>query len=220
MTSDRGSCRRDVNPFAGESCSCGCPDLLGASSAAVPLNIHRCYSGGSVYAKFHSPVHRHHLYTVRMCPLNRSWNVAVVQAHFTVFPLRPKYLVLPASVFSTRRVATITLYLYYARSFQSFSVLSSQQSTAVALSSSASTLVCAIVTRFLRPSYLTAFADNNLPCDTCVFAYCVYLTIEERTRISVDQFLTILCFNPRKWYLRLISTTIRARPFAAIVWTL
>lgn len=60
MTSDRGSCRRDVNPFAGESRSCGCPDLPGASSTAgqvvaVPLNC----SGGSgrrTYAKFHSPV--------------------------------------------------------------------------------------------------------------------------------------------------------------------
>lgn len=50
MTSDRGSCRRDVNPFADESRSCGgCPDLPGASSAAgqvvaVPLNR----SGGIV----------------------------------------------------------------------------------------------------------------------------------------------------------------------------
>lgn len=36
MTSDRGSCRRDVNPFADESRRRGgCPDLPGASSAAA-----------------------------------------------------------------------------------------------------------------------------------------------------------------------------------------
>jgi len=61
MTSDRGSCRRDVNPFADESRSCGgCPDLPGASSAAgqvvaVPLN---CSGGIVAVVRTQSPIHQ------------------------------------------------------------------------------------------------------------------------------------------------------------------
>lgn len=60
MTSDRGSCGRDVNPFADESRSCGCPDLPGASSTAgqvvpAPLN---CSGGIVAVVRTQSSIHQ------------------------------------------------------------------------------------------------------------------------------------------------------------------
>jgi len=163
-------------------------------------------------------MYRHHRFM--LCPphttMKRS-NVAVAQVRFTVFPLCLKYLVLLAPV--THCATTI----YYVRRFlviQCTLEVSTRQSFALVFRVD-TTPVCNRLVVFVRPIVRSFWIFPPKTTTRSLIKYYPYhlLTIRKNGHEFWRFILKILCLNPHKWYLRPISTTIRARPFAVIVWT-
>lgn len=151
------------------------------------------YSGRRTYAKFHSPSTAT-AYSVRTVPSSTAGEMS--PSHKSV--LRFSHSFRSVSPVSTHR-GTTTILCYTTREVFSHSVYSRPdsrpfRSCSIAVFRVGLTQVCAIVTRFLRPSNSARLCwkrlNNNLrrryPRSRIL---CVYSAIGQRTLIFVDRFL-------------------------------